>query len=482
MTFESLGLSQPILRAVASEGYTTPTPIQLQAIPHVLAGKDLLGCAQTGTGKTAAFALPILHRLTQGGATSGAPAPAAPSSSAGPQASAAKKQGARRVRVLVLSPTRELACQIGDSFKTYGRNTSLRHVVVYGGVGQNPQVQALRHGVDILVATPGRLLDLMQQGHVHLNSVEIFVLDEADRMMDMGFLPDVKRIIAKIPTVRQTLFFSATMPEAVEKLSHAILRHPQHVKIAPVKATAELVEQSVFFVPKDQKTKLLASLIDSRQVTRAIVFTRTKHGADRVTLQLTRTGVKAAAIHGNKSQSARQKTLDSFKANRLQILVATDLAARGLDVDGVSHVFNYDLPEEPETYMHRIGRTGRAGAKGLAIAFCDREERKYLRDIERLLNGKVPVEPQLPEGIRSSEAPVPEGAEQERSGKRPFRQSGGQGGKPHGKKSAAGKTHAKKRPFAGGGGGGTSGGGSSGGSKGGSGRPPKKKRRRSFAL
>jgi ATP-dependent RNA helicase RhlE len=372
MSFEELGLAPPLLRAVTAAGYTTPTPIQAQAIPHVLAGRDMLGCAQTGTGKTAAFALPILHRLTDAGNP--------------------PRGSGRRIRALVLSPTRELASQIRESFHTYGSHTALRYSVIYGGVGQRPQVQALRNGVDVVVATPGRLLDLMNQGHVDLGSVEIFVLDEADRMLDMGFLPDLRRVIAKLPVKRQTVFFSATMPGPIEQLANAILRDPAQVRVAPVKATAELIEQSVCFVPQREKTQLLTTMLKKNQVTRALVFTRTKHGADRVVRQLMQSGVKAQAIHGNKSQGARQRTLECFKSNRPPVLVATDLAARGIDVDNISHVFNFDLPNEAETYVHRIGRTGRAGASGIAISFCDPNERSYLRGIERLIRRALVVD------------------------------------------------------------------------------------------
>jgi ATP-dependent RNA helicase RhlE len=363
------------LRAVISEGYEIPTPIQAQAIPHVLAGRDLLGCAQTGTGKTAAFALPVLHRLM----TVDAP----------------QRGKVRRIRTLVLSPTRELACQIGDSFKTYGRHTSLRHTLVYGGVSQFHQVRDLQRGVDTLIATPGRLCDLMNQGFIDLNAVEVFVLDEADRMLDMGFMPDLRRIVDKLPKQRQTLMFSATMPEPIEELAHKILRDPVQVRIAPVKSTTALIEQAVCFVSKADKPAVLYKLLSASAGTRAIVFTRTKHGADRLTKLLQRDGIRAEAIHGNKTQNARQKTLASFKSNRTHVLVATDLAARGIDVDGVSHVFNYELPHEPETYIHRIGRTGRAGAEGIAIALCDHEEHKHLRAIEKLLNTKVRVDQDL---------------------------------------------------------------------------------------
>ena len=375
MTFEELGLSQPILRAVVSEGYTIPTPIQLKAIPHVLSGRDLLGCAQTGTGKTAAFALPILHRLTSAG-------------------NPPRGRG-RRIRVLVLSPTRELAAQIGESFEVYGSNTALRQTVVFGGVGQNPQTRAIKHGVDILVATPGRLIDLMNQGYIDLGSVETFVLDEADRMLDMGFLPDVRHIISKLPERRQTLLFSATIPDAIERFAATILRDPVRLRIAPVQATTELIEHSVFFVPQKQKTQLLANLLKTRAVTRALVFTRTKHGADRVARQLNQSGIRADAIHGNKSQAARQRSLADFKSDKTHVLVATDVASRGIDVEGISHVMNYDLPHEPETYIHRIGRTGRAGATGIAFSLCDNDERKHLKAIERLIRQTLLVEKEL---------------------------------------------------------------------------------------
>jgi ATP-dependent RNA helicase RhlE len=371
MNFQELGLSEPIVRAVTAEGYELPTPIQLESIPHVLAGRDLLGCAQTGTGKTAAFALPVLHRLTAGG-------------------NPARGKG-RRVRVLVLSPTRELASQIGASFQTYGRHTSLRHTVIFGGVSQRPQETALYHGVDILVATPGRLLDLMNQGFVDLSGVEIFVLDEADRMFDMGFLPDLRRIIAKLPVNRQTLFFSATMPGAIEQLANAILRDPVQIRVAPVRQTTELIDQAVCFVGQNQKIGVLSNMLVTQSISRAIVFTRTKHGADKVVRQLGQAGVAAEAIHGNKSQNARQRALANFKSRRTHVLVATDLAARGIDVDGVTHVFNFELPHEPETYVHRIGRTGRAGASGIAISFCDESERKLLKAIERLTRRPIAV-------------------------------------------------------------------------------------------
>jgi ATP-dependent RNA helicase RhlE len=387
--FDQFGLAAPLLRAVTAEGYTTPTPIQTRAIPHVMAGSDLLGCAQTGTGKTAAFALPILHRL---------------------MSAEGKPQGRRKPRVLVLAPTRELAVQIGESFHAYGRHAGMRQVLIFGGVGQGPQVKALRAGVEIIVATPGRLLDLMNQGFVDLAAVEMFVLDEADRMMDMGFLPDVKRIIAKLPAKRQTLFFSATMPEPIEHLAQSILRDPVQIRVAPVRETTELIEQSVCFVPQKQKGRLLTDLLNTTATGRVLVFTRTKHGADRVAKQLLASGIRAEAIHGNKSQAARQRTLAAFKSDRAPVLVATDLAARGIDVDGISHVVNYDLPHEPETYVHRIGRTGRAGATGVAVSFCDQNERKHLQAIERLIRRRLATQ-QHPTAGKGSATSAPAASE-----------------------------------------------------------------------
>jgi ATP-dependent RNA helicase RhlE len=396
MSFDVFGLAQPILRAVVSEGYTVPTPIQSQAIPHVMSGRDLLGCAQTGTGKTAAFALPILHRMMQ----AGQPQTSQPQSGH-PHANKHAPRGVRRIRTLVLSPTRELAAQIGESFAAYGRHTGLRHTVVFGGVNQRPQVRDLQRGVDTLIATPGRLLDLINQGFIDLSTVEIFVLDEADRMLDMGFMPDIRRIIARLPQKRQTLFFSATMPPEIERLAHAILREPEQVRITPVKETAALIEQSVFFVPKADKPQLLTAFLAKPEITRALVFMRTKHSADRVTKQLNRAGIAAEAIHGNKSQAQRLRTLANFKSNRLRVLVATDLAARGIDVDGISHVVNFDLPVEAETYVHRIGRTGRAGATGAAVTFCAGDERKQLMIIQRLIGQKLTIEKDLPEGAKT---------------------------------------------------------------------------------
>ncbi|WP_375766703.1 DEAD/DEAH box helicase [Archangium gephyra] len=372
MTFEDLKLAEPLLRAVKAEGYTTPTPIQQQAVPHVLEGKDVLGCAQTGTGKTAAFTLPILQRLSVG-----RPPPPA---------------RGRPIRALVLSPTRELAAQIGESIRAYGRFTGITSAVIFGGVGQNAQEQSLKQGVDILVATPGRLLDLMQQGFVSYKSLEVFVLDEADRMLDMGFIHDVKRVIAALPKKRQTLFFSATMPPEIQGLANSILTNPVRVEVAPVATTAETIDQRLYFVEKEQKRGLLVHLLQTdKAIQRVLVFTRTKHGANRVAKQLEAAGIGAEPIHGNKSQNARERALAAFKSGTCRVLVATDIAARGIDIDGITHVINFDLPNVPETYVHRIGRTGRAGAAGIALSFCDSEERAYLKDIERTIRRRVPV-------------------------------------------------------------------------------------------
>jgi len=363
-----------IRRAVAAEGYVTPTPIQEQCIPHLLAGRDLMGTAQTGTGKTAAFALPLLQLL-----------------SAEPY-----RQTKGTPRALILAPTRELAAQIGESIGTYGRYLRLSHTVIFGGVNQTRQVLALSRGVDILVATPGRLLDLMGQGYVHLDRVEVFILDEVDRMLDMGFIPDIRRVLAKVPPKRQTLFFSATMPPDIVQLAGTMVKNPVRVAISPEHLAVELIAQKVMFVDKGNKDALLVSLLGDTAITKVLVFTRMKHTANKVVKKLLSHGIQSAAIHGNKSQSIRTKTLDEFRQGRLRVLVATDLAARGLDVDDITHVINYDLPMEAETYVHRIGRTARAGAGGDAISFCSSEERAYLRDIERLLGDSVPVDKEQP--------------------------------------------------------------------------------------
>lgn len=368
MSFEQLQLIEPILKALHAEGYTQPTPIQEQAIPIVLEGKDLLGCAQTGTGKTAAFAAPILQMLYQ---------------------KKSEEHGAKTIKALILTPTRELAIQIDESFATYGKYTGLTHTVLFGGVSQYNQTNALRRGIDILIATPGRLLDLMNQRYVFLQYVEMFVLDEADRMLDMGFIHDVRKIISKLPVQKQTLFFSATMPKEISGLASSILRSPVKVEVTPEQSTAENVTQSLYYVDKENKKSLLIHLLKDKAIESALVFTRTKHGADKVAKELNRANIKADAIHGNKSQNARQKALSNFKNKQIRILVATDIAARGIDVDDLSHVINYELPNIPETYIHRIGRTGRAGASGIALSFCDSEEKVFLRDINRLISPQV---------------------------------------------------------------------------------------------
>ena len=380
--FAALGLSEPLLRALAHEGYTTPTPIQTKAMPHVLAGRDLFGCAQTGTGKTAAFALPLIERLMKDRR------PAAP----------------KHCRILVLAPTRELAGQIHDSFKAYGRHAHLKSAVIYGGVNQNPQASAVARGVDVLVATPGRLLDLIGQRLLEIKTVEYLVLDEADRMLDMGFIHDVRRIVGMLPRQRQTLFFSATLPAEVRDLADTMLRDPLEVKTAPQATPAETVAQSVFHIPQKQKRALLVHLLQTGGMGRVIVFTRTKRGANKLSQDLEKAGVRAAAIHGNKSQNQREKALADFKSTRPPVLIATDIAARGIDVDEVSHVVNFELPHEPETYVHRIGRTGRAGLTGEAVSFCDREEEDRLEAIERLLRRRIPVRSDLPADLPKLES------------------------------------------------------------------------------
>ena len=390
MKFDDLGLVEPILRAVKAEGYQTATPIQARAIPELLEGRDLIGCAQTGTGKTAAFALPTLQKLSAQGDE--------------PQKANGRRRAGnhRKIRALILSPTRELAAQIGESFSAYGRFTGLRHTVVYGGVSQGPQVRSLQKGVDTLVATPGRLLDLIGQGHIDLRAVEILILDEADRMLDMGFIHDLRRIVDYVPRERQTLMFSATMPNAIRQLAAQWLRKPVHVQVARDAAPPETVEQSVFLVEPRQKLRLLTHFLQNTPGTRTLVFSRTKHGADKIVKILLREGIRADAIHGNKSQAARQRVLANFKSNRLPVLIATDVAARGLDVDDISHVINYDMPHDPETYVHRIGRTGRAGAAGIAVSFCGRDEHPGLRLIERLIRRTITIQKQ-PEHLRSPE-------------------------------------------------------------------------------
>jgi len=370
MSFEKLDLIEPILNALKTEGYIHPTPIQAISIPIVLSGRDLLGCAQTGTGKTAAFAIPILQKLYLQKGNDKAP---------------------RKIKALIVTPTRELAIQIGESFTSYGRNTGLRHTVIFGGVPQNSQVHPLKAGVDILIATPGRLLDLINQGYVRLNDISIFVLDEADRMLDMGFIHDVRKLIKLIPAKRQSLFFSATMPDSIRVLSSTILTDPEEVEVTPASTTAETVEQEMYFVDAANKKDLLLHILRDKSIVTALVFTRTKHGADKVQRMLVKEHIKAEAIHGNKSQNARQNALRNFKDHSTRVLVATDIAARGIDIDELSMVINYEIPNIPETYVHRIGRTGRAGMDGKAISFCDVEEGEFLRDIQKLISVKIPV-------------------------------------------------------------------------------------------
>ena len=394
--FSDFGLAAPIEKALAGEGYTTPTPIQTQAIPFVMNGRDLCGIAQTGTGKTAAFALPILHRLNAN------PKPRKPKSP----------------RVLVLSPTRELSGQIADSFKAYGRNLRLTTEVVFGGVTISRQEKALAQGVDVLVATPGRLIDLVDRRSLFLRDIEILVLDEADQMLDLGFIHALKRIVTLLPKERQSLFFSATMPKTISTLADSFLRDPAHVAVTPVATTAERVEQSVIFVPTNRKQVLLETLLRDPSVERVLVFTRTKHGADKVVRGLDKAGIAGAAIHGNKSQPQRERALAGFRDGSCRVLVATDIAARGIDVEGVTHVINYDLPNVPESYVHRIGRTARAGATGLAISFCNDEEKAYLKDIEKLTRLKVPVMP-LPEGLPAAPAASESGERREPQRGRP---------------------------------------------------------------
>lgn len=368
MTFQQLEIIDPILDALKAEGYQTPTPIQEQSIPLVLAKKDLLACAQTGTGKTAAFAIPILQMLSE------------------------KKLGkASKISALILAPTRELAIQINESFTSYGLGLSVKHTVIFGGVSQVPQVRCLNAKVDVLIATPGRLLDLIGQGFVDISAIEYFVLDEADRMLDMGFVNDVKKVVKLIPQKRQTLLFSATMPPSILKLANSILINPSSVKVDPVSSTADTIQQSVYLVDKRDKKKLLAYVLKDKEIHRSLVFTRTKHGADKLVKELYKTGITAAAIHGNKSQNARQKALQDFKSDRIRVLVATDIAARGIDIDELPHVINFELPNVPETYVHRIGRTGRAGSSGVAVSFCDPEEMMDLKGIQKLIGFSVPV-------------------------------------------------------------------------------------------
>lgn len=370
MIFKELNLMEPILKAIEYERYENPTPIQEQAIPPILEGRDLLGCAQTGTGKTAAFAMPIIQILSD---------------------EPINTKKVRPIRALILTPTRELAVQIMESFAAYGRFTNIKNCVVFGGVAQRPQTNQLQAGVDVLIATPGRLLDLINQKYIDLQYVKCFVLDEADRMLDMGFGQDVKKIIKLLPKKRQTLLFSATMPSEIEKLANALLTDPIKVSVTPVSSTVDTIEQFLYYVEKKDKRTLLVNILKDKAVESALVFTRTKHGADRVAKALVTAGIKTQAIHGDKSQGARQHALNSFKEKKIRVLVATDIAARGIDIDKLSHVFNFDLPDSPETYVHRIGRTGRAGLEGVSISFCDEDERKYLKGIEKLISKRIPV-------------------------------------------------------------------------------------------
>jgi ATP-dependent RNA helicase RhlE len=393
MSFKKLDLDEALLKALDTQGYTRPTPIQKQAIPVVLSGKDLLGVAQTGTGKTAAFGLPILQLLNE------------------------KKISGKAVRALILTPTRELAIQIDESLAAYGKHTRLKHSVIFGGVSQHAQVDKLKRGVDILVATPGRLLDLMNQGFINLKSLEIFVLDEADRMLDMGFIHDIKKVIKSLPERRQTLFFSATMPEEIQSLAKMMLKNPVKVEVTPPSSTVDKIDQRVYFTNKPDKRKLLLHLLESNGIKTALVFTRTKHGADKVARFLDKAKISSAAIHGNKSQNARQKALKNFKNGNLNVLVATDIAARGIDIDELGHVFNFDLPNVPETYVHRIGRTGRAGNEGIAISFCAADERKELKDIEKLASIKIPVVEEHPYPMDLNAAPPAPSPQKNRNGR-----------------------------------------------------------------
>ena len=422
--FHLLGLDDRLCRALDSAGYQAPMPIQREAIPHILKGSDVLGCAQTGTGKTAAFALPILHQLLQRGAD----------------------RGRREIQALVLAPTRELAAQIHESFEGYAANSSLRAAVVFGGVSKRPQMQILRRGIDVLVATPGRLLDLMNDGVIDLGCVRFFVLDEADRMLDMGFAPDVRRITRAVPERRQTLLFSATMPREIEALANRLLHEPVRLAVDPVSSTVEPIEQSVYFVDGRRKTDLLKALLEAGEVDRALVFTRTKHGANRLVQKLERVRIEAAAIHGNKSQGARERALRRFKSGETRIVVATDLAARGIDVKGLSHVINFDMPNEAETYVHRIGRTGRAGETGIALSLCAPEERAYLAAIERLTRRRLD-RLDTPTGLATESAEEERGPRPARRGARP--QARRQGGARRGASGNASAKGRSRRPGSG---------------------------------
>ena len=418
MTFKNLNLIHPILEALEVQQYTTPTPIQAKAIPLILNRKDILGCAQTGTGKTAAFAIPIIQLLSEDQNTRG---------------------NKRQIRSLILTPTRELAIQIDESFTAYGKNSGMRNTVIFGGVNQHSQVQELRRGTDILIATPGRLLDLMNQGIISLKHIEFFVLDEADRMLDMGFIHDVKKIIARIPAKRQSLFFSATMPPSIQELAGTILVNPEKVVVTPVSSTVNTIRQVVYFVDKENKKQLLIDLMDDDSIDRALVFTRTKHGADNVAKKLSHAGIQSQAIHGNKSQNARQQALSNFKSRKTRVLVATDIAARGIDIDELSHVINFELPNIPESYVHRIGRTGRAGAEGQAIAFCDAAEKEYLKDIQRLIGKQIPVIDDHDYPLMNHSVQEPEPQNRRSSGRNVRKKSSGNTGGTAGQGNRQGK-------------------------------------------
>ena len=424
MSFQELRLAEPIVRAVTAEGYTSPTPIQSQAIPVALDGRDVLGCAQTGTGKTCAFALPVLHRLADGGR---------------------KLAAGRRPRALVLCPTRELATQIFQSFVTYGRNLQLRHAVVFGGVNQHRQVRAMQAGVDVLIATPGRLLDLMNQGHIDLSTVETLVLDEADRMLDMGFLPDIRRIVGTLPSERQTLFFSATVSPEIRRLSDSILRNPVSIETARESTTAEAVAQRVYMVERQNKPMLLERLLNQDHVGRTLVFTRTKFGADKLAKLMRRASINAEAIHGNKSQNARTRAMNGFRSGATPVLIATDIASRGIDVDEITHVVNFDMPVDAETYVHRIGRTARAGASGVAVSFCDRDEIKILRAIERRTKANIEVFTDVPELLYDA----PAARRDDRPARRgPHKPAGGPARSKGPRNSVGGAKRSKKAPGA----------------------------------
>lgn len=417
--FSDLNLIEPLQKALQESGYNEPTPIQAAAIPELLKGRDLLGCAQTGTGKTAAFALPILQRLAQ----------------------SSRRAESRHTRALILTPTRELAVQILESFQTYGKNLHLKSTAIFGGVSQFHQVKALNHGVDILVATPGRLLDLINQRYVNLRNLEIFVLDEADRMLDMGFINDIKKVIKLLPPKRHNLFFSATMPQDIQELASSLLTDPIRVEVTPVSSTAEKIQQSVMFVEHKKKKDLLRHVLKDRTLSRVIVFTRTKRGANQVSEVLEKNGIRSAAIHGNKSQGARQRALDSFKRGTIRVLVATDIAARGIDVEGITHVINYELPNIAESYVHRIGRTARAGAEGIAISFCDQEERAYLKDIEKLIGQKITLISDQPyhSNMVANAAPISKGKAKA--------MIDGRHGKPNRSGEGGGRNHRRRRFF-----------------------------------